>query len=171
VRWRRPSGWTASSAVVAHTRRLSPAKPWRGRHSDHARSPLLLASLAATHVQSKQEREFFPPLHFLSRFASKSLSGLSLLLLVRQLILCVLFFLKPPSIQLFQHFTSAFPRLAHLLLFLEQSDASSLYPIVKATHIQLIAFPTAQYLDSIPIRLFCSQTLAFHSDHVRLGRR
>jgi hypothetical protein len=119
---------------------------------------------------SRNESSFLP-FTFCLDSHPKSLSGLSLLLLVRQLILCVLFFLKPPSIQLFQHFTSAFPRLAHLLLFLEQSDASSLYPIVKATHIQLIAFPTAQYLDSIPIRLFCSQTLAFHSDHVRLGRR
>jgi hypothetical protein len=49
------------------------SNPLGGRHSDHARSlcvlPLWLAA-AATHVQSKQEREFFPSLYFLSRFPS-----------------------------------------------------------------------------------------------------
>ena len=80
-------------------------------------------------------------------------------------------FLQIHQFQLFQYFTSAFPCLSQLLLFLEQHTHASLCTIVEATDIQYIAFSTTtQYLDSDPNRV-CKKALAVYPDHVRLGRR
>ena len=164
-------GLTASSAVVAHRPRPA-VYAWQALGPPQIALLCFLPSVSGcSHVQSKQEPDFFPSLHFLSRFHLKPLSALSRLLLLRQLILCDFLSLQAPSIPHFQYFTSAFPRLAQLLLFLEQSYASSLSSTLEATYIQHIAFPSAQYLDSVPIHVSCSQTLAFYSDHVRFGRR